>query len=132
MKRGAIQCRPTAQFCFKQLIPHRIEDHRGHNRAIFIGLQSGWAMLKPERNAKLWKPVRKICCSIQRIDIPAKLPVQSLPCSLFSVDSVQREGLGQARADRSVLSTVRCSATVTRSTSPLYSVATPHLDKKLA
>jgi len=52
----------------------------------------------------------------------AELAVQPLPRSLFAVDAVFRQRLMQSRDDHFSLAR---SASVTRSTSPLYSVRTP-------
>ncbi len=44
--------------------------------------------------------MREVRCPVQRIHVPAKLPVEPLPSSLFAEDAVFGESLAQPRSDQ--------------------------------
>ena len=72
----AIQIRALALFSNKHFIAQRIIDHASDQRAIGIGGQARRPVLQPHRDAKGRKAMRKICCAIQRVHVPAVFAFQ--------------------------------------------------------
>ena len=56
-------------------------------------------LLKTHGDAELRHAVGEVGGAVERIDIPAELPLHAFAGSLFAVDAVVGPGLGDARAD---------------------------------
>ena len=72
----------------KQFVPHRVVDYCCNKGSILLRRKARRPLLKPHRNAKLREPMRKIGSPIQRIDIPAKLPLNFFARALFTKHAV--------------------------------------------
>src|ERR1035437_2363869 len=98
--RLAIQIGAFSAFGSIELIPHGIIDHSRYQRSVLIRQHPRSALFEAHRNAELRKPVREVGGAVQRVHVPAELPLHAIPCAFFAVNSMLGKRLAEPLPDQ--------------------------------